>query len=402
MYERFYQLRERPFALSPGSGLSLPEPRPPRGARLPALRHREPGRVRRHHRRDRLGQDDAAPDAAARPRQPDDGRADREHDARAARAARDDHDRLRPRSAGPQQAGDAARPGAVSGRSAARRPAGAAGDRRGAEPRASARSKSCGCCRTSRPRNRSCCRSSWSASRTCATSWRRPSSSSCGSGLPSAITCAPLDADETGQLHQPPAAPRRPRRAAGVPARRDRRDPRAQPRRAAHHQRHLRRRAGLRLRRRAPPGRPARSSPTCSSELETTGVLPAGRAVPPRSSASAAPDPRAGPRRPPAPVHERPPRPSRPPPGGAAPGRARQPGRDGDGRSVAPRRWSSAKQTLRQRERELAEQRRILAEEYRLLRAQRAAGAPPPVTAGRPARQRAARSTRRVRGPGHG
>ena len=59
------------------------------------------------------------------------------------------------------------------------------------------RSRSCGCCRTSRPRSRSCCRSCWSASRTCATSWPRRSSSSCASGSPSAITCAPLDADET-------------------------------------------------------------------------------------------------------------------------------------------------------------------------------------------------------------
>jgi general secretion pathway protein A len=43
-------------------------------------------------------------------------------------------------------------------------------------------------------------------------------------------------------------------------------------------------------------------------------------------------------------------------------------------------------QALRQRERELAEQRRILAEEYRLLRMQRAAGAPP---GGGPVRQHA-------------
>jgi putative secretion ATPase (PEP-CTERM system associated) len=41
-------------------------------------------------------------------------------------------------------------------------------------------------------------------------------------------------------------------------------------------------------------------------------------------------------------------------------------------------------ETLRQRERELAEQRRILAEEYRLLRVQRAAAPLPMMTAGRP------------------
>ena len=128
------------------------------------------------------------------------------------------------------------------GRSAARRPAGAAGHRRGAEPHARRRSKRSGCCRTSRPRSRSCCRSCWSASRTCATSWPRPSSSSCGSGSRSAITCEPLDAERDRQLHQPPAA-RAPRSARrwSFPREVTDRDPRPQPRRAAHHQRHLRR-----------------------------------------------------------------------------------------------------------------------------------------------------------------
>ena len=45
--------------------------------------------------------------------------------------------------------------------------------------------------------------------RTCATSWLAPSSSSCGSGSRSAITCEPLDAEETGALHQSPAGARR-------------------------------------------------------------------------------------------------------------------------------------------------------------------------------------------------
>ena len=100
--------------------------------------------------------------------------------------------------AGTEQAAAAARPVAVSGRSAARRPAGAARDRRGAEPEPRRRSKSCGCCRTSRPRSRSCCRSCSSASRTCATSSPRRSSSSCASGITVSYHLPPLDADETG------------------------------------------------------------------------------------------------------------------------------------------------------------------------------------------------------------
>ena len=67
----------------------------------------------------RLGQDHAAADAAAQSRHADDGGPDRQHDAGTARAARDDHDRLRARSQRPQQAADAARSVAVSRRSAA-------------------------------------------------------------------------------------------------------------------------------------------------------------------------------------------------------------------------------------------------------------------------------------------
>ena len=68
---------------------------------------------------------------------------------------------------------------------------------------------------------------------------------------------APLDADETANYIN-----HRLRRAAlGAPLEFprdvDRPHPRAQPRRAAHHQRHLRRGAGLRLRRRAAPDRSA-------------------------------------------------------------------------------------------------------------------------------------------------
>ena len=66
----------------------------------------------------------------------------------------------------------------------------AARHRRSPEPGSWRRSKSCGCSRTSKPRSRSCCRSSSSASRTCATSSRRRSWSNSGSGSPSAITCA--------------------------------------------------------------------------------------------------------------------------------------------------------------------------------------------------------------------
>ena len=56
-------------------------------------------------------------------------------------------------------------------------------------------------------------------------------------------------------------------------------DPRAQPRRAAHHQRDLRRGARLRVRGGAARVRSCRLSGRCSAELETTGVLPprAGR-----------------------------------------------------------------------------------------------------------------------------
>ena len=52
-----------------------------------------------------------------------------------------------------------------------------------------------------------------------------------------------------GALHQPPAGARRDRRAAGIPARRHRPHSRPQRRRAAPDQRHRRRDAGVRLRR---------------------------------------------------------------------------------------------------------------------------------------------------------
>ena len=135
MYERFYRLRERPFALTPDPDYLYPSRVHQEALELPALRHREPRRLHRHHRRDRIGQDDAAADAAARPRQPDDGRARDEHDARSARAARVGDDRLRARSrrakSKPAMLRDLRR---VPGRTARCRAAGAAGDRRGAEP----------------------------------------------------------------------------------------------------------------------------------------------------------------------------------------------------------------------------------------------------------------------------
>ena len=114
------------------------------------------------------------------------------------------------------------------------------------------------------------------------------------------------------------------------------------------------------------------------AELETTGVLPSPRvAVRRRASVPAAAE------RPAAACAGRRGR------GSAAGGRicdlragastggSRQPGRDGTGGAAGGRDASSARQALRQRERELAEQRRVLAEEYRLLRVQRAAAAGP-------------------------
>ena len=98
MYERFYGLRERPFALSPDPDYLYPSRVHREALELPALRHRGPRRVRRHHRRDRLRQDHAAADDAARAGPRDHRGAAREHDARAARAARGDPDRLRSRA----------------------------------------------------------------------------------------------------------------------------------------------------------------------------------------------------------------------------------------------------------------------------------------------------------------
>ena len=99
MYERFYNLRERPFSLSPDPDYLYPS-RVHKEA-LSYLRYGIEGHagLHRHHRRDRLRQDDAAADGAARPRSPDVGLAAREHDARRARAARGGDARLRPRSA---------------------------------------------------------------------------------------------------------------------------------------------------------------------------------------------------------------------------------------------------------------------------------------------------------------
>ena len=95
MYERFYRLRERPFALTPDPDYLYPSRVHKEAFELSALRHREPRRFRRHHRRDRFRQDDIAADDAARSGQPDDGRACDEHTARSARAARVGDDRRR-------------------------------------------------------------------------------------------------------------------------------------------------------------------------------------------------------------------------------------------------------------------------------------------------------------------
>ena len=98
MYERFYQLRERPFALSPDPEYLYPS-RVHQEA-LDYLRYGlesqagfivitgEIGSGKTTLLQTLLRSLDSA----------DDGRAHRQHDARAARAARDDHDRLRPRS----------------------------------------------------------------------------------------------------------------------------------------------------------------------------------------------------------------------------------------------------------------------------------------------------------------
>ena len=184
-------------------------------------------------------------------------------------------------------------------------------------------------------------------------------------------------------LHQPPAAPRGARGAAGVPARRDRLDPRAQPRRAAHHQRDLRRRAGLRLRAKSAGCSTRRWSPKSSDELETTGVLPAVSvpcaAAPSRIRRGARPQVVRASRR----------------------GRRSEPPRSSCRRSPRGRRRESERaatveleqreQAIRQREVEVAEQRRVLAEECRLMRAQRrrvtrqARPGPPPLSVRRTA-----------------
>ena len=134
MYERFYQLRHRPFALSPDPGFPVPQPCPSRGVGLPALRHRGPRRLHRHHRRDWVGKDHAAPGAAAD-----------------ARRGYDSHRLVNTLLTGreliesmlldlgvadppPSKPGYAARAGTRAGRAASNRPARRGGHRRGSEP----------------------------------------------------------------------------------------------------------------------------------------------------------------------------------------------------------------------------------------------------------------------------
>ena len=87
MYERFYNLRERPFSLSPDPDYLYPSR--VHTEALSYLRYGIEGHagLRRHHRRHRIGQDDAAADDAARHRPAHVGRAAGEHDARRSRAA---------------------------------------------------------------------------------------------------------------------------------------------------------------------------------------------------------------------------------------------------------------------------------------------------------------------------
>ena len=179
----------------------------------------------------------------------------------------------------------------------------------------------------------------------------------------------PLDADETAHYINHRLRRARDRRAARVPARRDRSDPRAQRRRAAHDQRHLptRRcvfgygeerseidaRADRRSARRARGDRRAR--PAVEREPPRVGRAGASRALADDAARRDAGRPRRRRRQPPAP--------RRAAPADATRRRASWRGRE---QQLAQR-----EQAMRQRERELAEQRRVLAEQYRLLKAQR-------------------------------
>ena len=153
-------------------------------------------------------------------------------------------------------------------------------------------------------------------------------------------------------------------------------DPRAQPRRAADHQRDLRRRAGVRLRRRAPPDRCGARCAKCSASWKARACCH-GRSLRSRRSSSRRDspcrrcrghvEPRGRGRR----------RPRRVLDARHWPPTAARAVDDGARTAALDQR----EQTLRQRERELAEQRRVLAEEYRLLRVtagSRAGPRPPP------------------------
>ena len=149
---------------------------------------------------------------------------------------------------GPQQAAAAARPGAVPGRSAARRPAGAAGHRRGAEPEPRRARRAADAVE---PRDREVEAAADRAGRPAEPARQAgvaPELEQLRQRITVSYHLPPLDADETANYIN-----HRLRRAAlGAPLEFPREvtdvDSRAQPRRAAHHQCHLRRRAGLRLR----------------------------------------------------------------------------------------------------------------------------------------------------------
>ena len=128
--------------------------------------------------------------------------------------------------AGKQQAAAAARPGAVPGRPAARRPAGAARHRRSAEPEPRGARRAADALE---PRDREIEAAADRAGRPAEPARQAgvaPELEQLRQRITVSYHLPPLDRGRNGQLHQSPAAPGRARRAAGVPARSHRRRPR--------------------------------------------------------------------------------------------------------------------------------------------------------------------------------
>ena len=191
-----------------------------------------------------------------------------------------------------------------------------------------------------------------------------------------------LDADETVDVHQPSPGARLGRRAAGIPARRHRSDSRAQRRRAAPDQRHLRRDAGVRLRRGAQRDRRGADRRGHRRSRRDRRA----RAAVERRTATTRSCPRIR--------RWRQPPTAKAPRGRLQPSPPRRPARPTAEDEKLKRELAELERDLKKREqdmasreRELAEQRRVLADQYRLLKAQSQPAAAAPSAAPPPGRR---------------